>query len=68
LLPYPFLLIFLVKVARTKHFQKLDNGTEFKLERDEEGNFRALVDPQKMNDNKIDLELLKAIVGAVEAL
>ncbi len=44
------------------------DGTNITIERDEEGNYRALVDPQKMNDNKIDIELLKAIVGVLEAL
>ncbi len=44
------------------------NGTDITIERDEESNYRALVDPQKMNDNKIDIELLKAIVGVLEAL
>jgi len=44
------------------------NGTNITIERDEENNYRALVDLQKVNDNKIDIELLKAIVGVLEAM
>ncbi len=44
------------------------NGTDITIERDEESNYRALVNPEKMNDNKIDTELLKAIVGVLETL
>jgi hypothetical protein len=43
-------------------------GTDITIERDEEGNYRALANPQKMNDNKIEVELLRAIVGVLEAL
>ncbi len=44
------------------------DGTNITIERDEEGNYRALVNPEKINDNKIDIELLEAIVGVLEAL
>src|SRR3712207_6777600 len=38
------------------------NGTTVTIERDEEGNFRALVDPEKVKDAKVDFELVKCIV------
>lgn len=37
-------------------------GTQITIERDEEGNFRAVGDPEKMKDSKVDLDLVKAVV------
>src|SRR5215210_9211350 len=42
------------------------NGTEVLYEPDEERNYRAVIDPEKMEGMKrIDKELLKAIAGAI---
>jgi hypothetical protein len=44
-------------------------GHEFFYERDDEGNYRALLDPEQMEGNKkIDVELLQAIAEAIEAI
>jgi hypothetical protein len=40
------------------------SGTNITIERDEEGNYRALGDV----DSKADVELIKTIVGVLEAL
>jgi hypothetical protein len=44
------------------------NGTPVTIERDEEGNYRAIDYSQEMRDNKIDVGLVKAIVGLLESL
>lgn len=44
------------------------NGTEVLFERDEERNYRAIVDLEKLKSDKINIELLKAIAEAIEAL
>ena len=45
------------------------NGTEVLYEPDEERNYRAVIDPEKMEEMKgIDKELLKAIAGAIEII
>ena len=43
-------------------------GTQITIERDEEGNFRALGDPEKMKEGKVDLDLVKAVVEVLEKL
>lgn len=45
------------------------NGTEVLFEPDEERNYRAVIDLDKMEGMKmIDKELLKAIAGAIETI
>jgi hypothetical protein len=45
------------------------NGTEVLYERDEERNYRAIIDFEKMEGMKmIDKELLKAIAVAIETI
>jgi hypothetical protein len=40
------------------------NGTPVSIERDEEGNYRALGEP----NSKVDIELIKTIVDVLEGL
>jgi hypothetical protein len=42
------------------------NGTPVTIERDEEGNYRALGELQEMHNNKMDIGLVKAIVDVLE--
>lgn len=44
------------------------DGRQVTIERDEEGNFRALADPEMSAEDNVDLELVKAIVGVLESL
>ena len=45
------------------------NGTEVLFEPDEERNYKAVIDPEKMEGMKtIDKELLKTIAGAIETI
>ncbi len=44
------------------------NGTNISIERDEEGNYRALGEANEMLDKKVDVELIKAIVEVLEGL
>jgi hypothetical protein len=43
-------------------------GTQVTIETDEEGNYRALVDLEKISDTKVDKELIRAIIGVLESL
>ena len=43
-------------------------GTAITIERDEEGNYRALGDAEQLTKNKVDLELVKAMVEVLERL
>jgi hypothetical protein len=53
----------------TYKFQIDVNGIDMFFEKDDEGNYRALVDPLKTDENKkIDIELLKAIVDSLEEI
>ncbi|WP_018613209.1 hypothetical protein [Segetibacter koreensis] len=44
------------------------NSNEVLFEPDEERNYRATIDPEKVEGKKIDMELLTAIAGAIEAI
>ncbi len=44
------------------------NGIEIIFEPDEERNYRVLVDPEKLEGKKMDIELLKAIAVAIEGI
>ena len=44
------------------------NGTTLTIERDEEGNYRAIGDAEQTAANKVDLELVKALVEVLENL
>ena len=43
-------------------------GTQITIERDEEGNYRALGDAEKMQSTKVDIELIEAVVHVLESL
>ncbi|MDB5206694.1 MAG: hypothetical protein JWR72_1769 [Flavisolibacter sp.] len=38
------------------------------FEKDDQGEWRALIDPEKDTSEKIDIELLKAVVASLEAI
>ena len=44
------------------------DGVEITIERDEEGNYRALGDPEKITDSKVDVDLIKEIIRVLESL
>jgi hypothetical protein len=44
------------------------SGTQIIIERDEEGNYRALGDAEKMQSTKIDTELIEAVVNVLQSL
>ena len=43
-------------------------GVEITIERDEEGNYRALGDSEKMKDSKLDVDLIKEVIKVLESL
>jgi hypothetical protein len=43
-------------------------GTQITIERDEEGNYRAIGDTEKMQSTKVDTELIEAIVNVLQSL
>jgi len=59
----------LLQSGYTHRFVVDVNGQEIFFEPDEEQAYRALLDPEQMPDSKpVDLELLKAIAMAIEAI
>lgn len=44
------------------------SGTQITIERDEEGNYRALGDTEKMEGSKVDVDLIKAVVTVLQSL
>ncbi|MCW3081127.1 hypothetical protein [Segetibacter sp.] len=43
-------------------------GTQITIERDEEGNYRAIGDAEKMQPTKVDTELIEAVVNVLQSL
>ena len=43
-------------------------SAQITIERDEEGNYRALGDAEKMQSTKVDIELIEAVVHVLESL
>ena len=43
-------------------------GTQITIERDEEGNYRALGDTEKIDSSKVDANLIKAVVNVLQSL
>ena len=43
-------------------------GTQITIERDEEGNYRALGDSEKMESSRVDVNLIEAVVKVLESL
>ncbi len=58
----------LLKLGYTHKIHVDVNGQDILFEPDEERNYRAIVDPEKLGSNQIDFELLKAISQAIEAI
>jgi hypothetical protein len=59
----------LLQHGYTHRFQVEVNGYEVLFEPDEEQNYRAMISPEKLHGiNKMDIELLKAIAGAIEII
>jgi hypothetical protein len=50
------------------HFQVEVNGELLLFERDDEGSFRALIDPEKAQSSKIDRGLFEAIIKTLDQL
>jgi hypothetical protein len=46
----------------------MSNGTEVLYEPDEERNYRAVIDPEKMEGMKQLIKSLKALAGALETI
>jgi len=44
------------------------SGIPITIERDEEGNYRALGDSEKMKDSKVDVDLIKRIIKVLQSL
>jgi hypothetical protein len=44
------------------------SGNPVTIERDEEGNYRALSDAEKFKDSKLDLDLVKAVIAVLQSL
>lgn len=57
-----------VRFGYVNHILVDITGTQITIERDEEGNFRAVGDSEKMKDSKVDLDLVKAVVEVLEKL
>jgi hypothetical protein len=43
-------------------------GTQITIERDEEGNYRALGNTEKVESFKVDVDLIKAVVMVLQSL
>ena len=57
-----------VRFGYVNHIVVDINGTEVTIERDEEGNFRALSDPGTMEQSKVDVGLVREIIGVLQSL
>ncbi len=44
------------------------DGVQITIERDEEGNYRALGDSEKMKASKVDVDLIKEIITLLQSL
>ena len=43
-------------------------GNQITIERDEEGEYRALGDVEKLKDSKVDVDLIKAVIEVLQSL
>lgn len=57
-----------VRFGYVNHILVDIKGTEITIERDENGNFRALGSTEKMKDGLVDLNLVKAMIEVLEKL
>jgi hypothetical protein len=44
------------------------SGAQVTIERDEEGNYRALGDTEKMEGSKVDADLIKEVITVLQSL
>ena len=44
------------------------DGVQITIERDEEGNYRAIGDWEKIKDSKVEVDLIKEIIRVLESL
>lgn len=44
------------------------DGVQITIEKDEEGNYRAIGDVEKMQDFKVDVGLIKAVITVLQSL
>ena len=44
------------------------DGVQITIERDEEGNYRALGDSEKIKDSKVEVDLVKEIIKVLESV
>ena len=51
-----------------RKFQVDVHGQDVLFKPDEEGNYRAVINPEQAEESKIDVELLKAITEAIESI
>ena len=62
---------FQAHVVRFGHFNHIIvdlDGVQIAIERDEEGNYRALGDWEKIKDSKVEVDLIKEIIRVLESL
>jgi hypothetical protein len=57
-----------VRVGYVNHIIVDLDGVQITIERDEEGNYRALGDWEKMKDSKVEVDLIKEIIRVLESL
>ena len=57
-----------VRVGYVNHIVFDLGGTQITIERDEEGNYRALCDAEKLKDSKVDVDLVKAVIIVLQSL
>jgi hypothetical protein len=59
----------LLQLGYTHRFAVDVYGQEIFFELDEERSYRAMINPEQLQNNtKVDVELLEAIAGAIEAI
>ena len=58
------LKVHVVRFGYVNHIVVDLGGTQITIERDEEGNYRALGDTEKVESSKVDVDLIKAVVTA----
>ncbi len=57
-----------VRFGYVHHIVIYLSGNEVTIERDEEGNYRALGNEEKLKDSKVDVELVKAVITVLQSL
>jgi hypothetical protein len=58
----------IIKYGYVNHIIIDLDGIEITIERDEEGNYRALGDIEKIKQSKIDVELIEALIAVLQSL